>query len=75
MPLPVPLLPAVIVIQPALLVAVQLHPLPAVTVTLPEPPPEPTDVLFAEIEYEQLAPVGVVAHAEALIAETLPTAS
>jgi hypothetical protein len=65
----------VIVIQPTLLVAVQLHPLAAVTFTLPEAPMEPTDVLFAEIEYVQFAPVGVVAHAEALIDETLPAVS
>jgi hypothetical protein len=37
-PLPVPLAPDVIVIQPALLVAVQAHPLAAVTLTEPLPP-------------------------------------
>ena len=35
MPLPLPLVPAVSVIQAALLVAVQAQPAPAVTVTLP----------------------------------------
>src|SRR6185295_590671 len=34
-PLPVPDAPAVTVIQPTLLAAVQVHPVPAVTVTLP----------------------------------------
>lgn len=35
--MPVPFAPAVIVIQPALLVAVQLHPALAVTATVPVP--------------------------------------
>jgi len=38
-PLPLPLAPDVIDSQPALLVAVQAHPLPAVTFTDPFPPP------------------------------------
>jgi len=51
--LPLPLAPAVIVTQPTLLAAVQLHPLPAVTPTLPLPPPAAYDALVGEIEYVQ----------------------
>ena len=40
--MPVPLLPAVMVIQFALLVAVQAQPVPAVTVALPVPAPAVT---------------------------------
>jgi len=54
--LPLPLAPAVIVTQPTLLAAVQLHPLPAVTPMLPLPPPAAYDALVGEIEYVQLAP-------------------
>ncbi len=50
-PFPVPLLPEVIVIQLALLVAVQLQPLEVVTPTLPVPPVEPNDWPVGEIEY------------------------
>ncbi len=51
-PLPVALLAEVIVIQLALLVAVQLHALEeAVTLTLPVPPCQPTYSLIGEIEY------------------------
>ncbi len=39
-PFPEPLAPAVMVIQVALLVPVQLHPVVAVTLTLPVPPEE-----------------------------------
>jgi hypothetical protein len=38
-PLPVPLAPDVILSQLALLVAVHVHPLVVVNVTLPDPPP------------------------------------
>ena len=36
------------VIQPALLLAIQLQPLPAVTLTLPEPPVAATEALVEE---------------------------
>ena len=49
-PLPLPLAPAVMVIQDALLVAFQVHPLPAVTVVLPVPPPDPTVWEVGEID-------------------------
>ena len=49
-PLPLPLAPAVTVIQDALLVAFQVHPLPAVTVVLPVPPPDPTVWEVGEID-------------------------
>ena len=45
-----PLAPAVMVIQVALLLALQLHPVAVVTLTLPVPPVEATDALAAEIE-------------------------
>ncbi len=44
-PVAVPLLPEVIVIQEALLVAVQEHPEPAVTLTVPVPPEGLKDLL------------------------------
>ena len=53
MPLPEPLLPAVIVIQVAPLLAVQLQPMPAVTPTLPVLALDTTDALEAEMEYVQ----------------------
>jgi hypothetical protein len=40
-------------IQEALLVAIQVQPLPAVTVTVPLPPAEVKEAVVAEIEYEQ----------------------
>ena len=43
------MLPEVMVNQPALLVAVQLHPLGAVTPTMPVPPPELKELLDGEI--------------------------
>lgn len=50
-PLPLPLPPDVIVIQDALLDAVQLQPLVVVTLTLPVPPLELTELLLVgEIE-------------------------
>ena len=52
-PFPLPLLPEVIVIQLTLLVAVQLHPLDVITLTLPLPPLEAKDLLVELIEYEQ----------------------
>ena len=48
-PLPVPLAPDVIVIQVALLVAVQGQPLLAATLELPLPPPEGNEALAGEI--------------------------
>jgi len=53
-PLPVPLAPAVIVIQVAPLVAVQLQPLVAVTLELPLPPPDENEALEGEIEKVQV---------------------
>ena len=53
MPFPEPLLPAVMVIQVALLVAVQLQPMPAVTLTLPLLALDATDALEDEMEYVQ----------------------
>ena len=53
MPFPKPLPPAVMVTQEALLVAVQLQPMPAVTLTLPLLALDATDALEAEIEYVQ----------------------
>ncbi len=51
MPLPVPLLPEVIVIQLSLLAAVQTQQLPGVfTATVAEPPPGPKDWVVEERE-------------------------
>ena len=47
-PLPLPLLPEVMVIQPVLLEAVQEQPVGAVTPTLPIPPLEPEVALVGE---------------------------
>jgi len=56
-PLPLPLLPDVIVIQETLLLADQVHPLPALTEKLPLPPPAGMlGLLVGEIEYVQLCP-------------------
>ena len=55
MPLPEPLLPAVMVIQAAPLVAVQLQPMPAVTLTLPLLALVTTDALEDEMEKVQEA--------------------
>jgi uncharacterized protein YhhL (DUF1145 family) len=52
-PFPDPLAPAVTVIHEALLVAVQLQPLPAVTVIVPEPPVAATDCDVGLIAYVQ----------------------
>jgi hypothetical protein len=52
-PEPEPLLPVVIVSQLSLLVAVQEHPAPAVTPTLPLLALDATDALEAEIVYVQ----------------------
>jgi hypothetical protein len=49
-PFPDPEAPLVIVTQSALDVAVQVHPLVAVTATLPVPPVEDTTVLVGDIE-------------------------
>jgi len=48
-PLPVMLPDDVMVIQPALLAAVHAHPVPAVTLTLPDPPEAGTDALTGEM--------------------------
>ena len=48
--MPEPLLPAVMVIQVALLLAVQLQPMPAVTLTLPLLALDATDALEEEVE-------------------------
>ena len=53
MPFPEPLLPAVIVIQVAPLLAVQLQPMPAVTLTLPLLALDTTDALEDDVEYVQ----------------------
>ena len=53
MPLPEPLLPAVIVIQVAPLLAVQVQPTPAVTLTVPLLALDTTDALEDEVEYVQ----------------------
>ena len=50
MPFPEPLVPAVMVIQVALLLAVQLQPTPAVTLTLPLLALDATDALEDERE-------------------------
>jgi hypothetical protein len=53
-PLADPVAPAVTVIQPTLLTAVQLHPLPAVTLIVPLPPLDGTDCEAGEIAYVQV---------------------
>ena len=53
--MPEPLLPAVMVIQVALLLAVQLQPTPAVTLTPPLLALDTTDALEDEMEYVQAA--------------------
>ena len=58
-PLPELLPPAVTVIQAAPLLAVQEHPLPEVTPTLPLPAVEATEALAGEIAYVQGAPACV----------------
>jgi hypothetical protein len=57
--LPEPLLPAVIVIQPALLLAVQAQPPGAVTLTEPPPPLEEHDAVVADSVYVQGTPASV----------------
>ena len=52
-PLPVPLPPPVMLIQLFVLLAVQAHPLGAVTFTLYKPPPGAAAVPLAESEYVQ----------------------
>ncbi len=54
-PFPVPDAPDVTVMKAAFEVAVQLHEGPAVTATVPVPPPAATDWLAGEIEKLQLA--------------------
>jgi hypothetical protein len=58
-PLPLPLAPEVIVIQLALLAAVQVQPVGAVTFTLPNPPMARKDCLAGTITYVQGAPACV----------------
>lgn len=55
-PLPLPLLPAVIVIQEALLDAVHAQPLAALTVTFPVAAPDPSVALTGERTNVQTAP-------------------
>jgi hypothetical protein len=55
-PLPVPLAPEVIVIQPSLLMAVHTQPEGPVTLTAPGPPDSAKDWLEGLIEKEQAAP-------------------
>ena len=55
--MPLPLLPPVTLIQLAPLVAVQLHPVPAVTLTLPLPLLEEKDALVDERAYVHGAPL------------------
>jgi hypothetical protein len=57
--LPVPLLPAVIVIQPTLLLAVHAHPPGAVTPTEPLPPLEEYEALDCDSAYVQGTPASV----------------
>ena len=59
MPFPVPLPPKLIVIQPAELLAFQLHPEPAATLTLPLPPPAVKFALLEESAYVQGVPACV----------------
>jgi hypothetical protein len=54
-PVPVPLLPAVIVIQETLDAAVQAQPVLVVTLALPLPPTSLKLALFVDKEYEQAA--------------------
>jgi hypothetical protein len=56
LPEPDPVAPATRLIQAALLVAVQLHPAPAVTVLLPDPPSLANAWLVGVAEYVQAAP-------------------
>jgi hypothetical protein len=58
-PLPDPLAPVVTVIHVALLVPVQLQPVPALTETVPEPPPAARDCEVGLIAYVQAAPACV----------------
>ena len=53
-PVPVPLAPELIVIQPTLLTAVQLHAPDTVTFTVPVPPLPLKDLRVGEIENAQL---------------------
>jgi hypothetical protein len=59
-PLPDPLAPPVIVSQVVLLVAVQLHPVPAVTLTENVPPAAGMDCDVGVMLYEQLVGAGCV---------------
>ena len=59
-PFPEPLLPELMAIQETVLLAVQLQPAPAVTLTVPVPPTEAKPLLVGEIEYVQLLPAAWV---------------
>jgi hypothetical protein len=61
--LPLPLLPAVMVIQLELLEEAQLQVAPAVTLTLPVLPLEASEALEGEILYVQAAPAWVTVKA------------
>ena len=56
MPLPLPLLPDVMVMNVALLTAVHAQPAPAVTLTLAEPPPAAKLALVGLIENVHVPP-------------------
>src|SRR5258706_527691 len=58
-PLPLPLAPPVICIHPTLLTAVQLQPVGAVTLTLPDPPLGPKEPDVADSEDVQETPDSV----------------
>jgi hypothetical protein len=60
--------------QPTLLEALQLHPDPAVTLTLPLPPVEPYEALPGEIEYEHAGAGGAGGGAGAETAGCMATA-
>ena len=55
-PDPLPEVPPVTLIQPALLVAIQPQPSPALTATVPPPAAADTDWAVGEIPYEHVAP-------------------
>jgi hypothetical protein len=66
-PLPLPVAPALMVIQAALLVAVQLHPVPAVTVTVPVPAADVTLADAGEIVGTHGVPACVTVNVEPAI--------
>ena len=60
LPFPVPAAPALTVIHVSLLTAVHAHPVGAVTVVLPVPPPAPMDWLVGEIVSVHATPACVI---------------